>query len=327
MTTALFSLRPVDPGRDFPQMVEMLRPLEAVSLQSLARWHGHQVERGLPLEVVVDAADRCLGYFSLGWRSGEDDGQFDLELLVDPAHRGQGAGQTLYAAMLEKARELKAARLFVRIVEGDAHSLAFAQHRGFTQRSHGIEMRLALTHFDSAAFDPLIERLRGEGFRFTHMAELGDTEEARRRLYHLNNTTGATIPGSDGVGSWPTFEEFDKTVCQALWYRPEGQVVAIDIRANIWAAMSAITRFDGADYAYNLFTGVDVAYRGRGLGQAVKVLALRYAAHALGVTEIRTHHNSLNAPMIAIDRKLGYVQSAGVLGLVKDLQQASGDRR
>ena len=81
--------------------------------------------------------------------------------------------------------------------------------------------------------------------------------------------------------------------------------------SGAWAAMSAITRFEGNDFAYNLFTGVDLPYRGRKLGQAVKVTALRYARNALGVNRVRTHHNTNNQPMIAIDRKFGYRQLPG----------------
>lgn len=46
---------------------------------------------------------------------------------------------------------------------------------------------------------------------------------------------------------------------------------------------------------------------------------LRYARAALDVDTVRTHHNARNLPMIAIDRKLGYVQSTGLFLMVKSL--------
>lgn len=105
------------------------------------------------------------------------------------------------------------------------------------------------------------------------------------------------------------------------WYKPAGQIVAIDTATGDWAAMSAITRFENAEHAYNLFTGVDVRYRGRKLGQAVKALALAlcFAHGMLNVTRVRTKHNAENAPMIAIDRKLGYVQTPGTYRMEKTL--------
>lgn len=82
--------------------------------------------------------------------------------------------------------------------------------------------------------------------------------------------------------------------------------------------MSAITVFEGADHAYNLFTGTQVGYRGRGLAQAVKTLALR-KARTFGVKSVRTSHNSENTAMIAIDTKLGYVRTPGTLVMLIEL--------
>jgi RimJ/RimL family protein N-acetyltransferase len=96
-------------------------------------------------------------------------------------------------------------------------------------------------------------------------------------------------------------------------------MLAIDTATGAWAAMSAITRWEGCDYAYNLFTGVDMLYRGRKLAQAVKVIALRFGRDVLKVNEVRTHHNARNLPMLAIDRKLGYIQLPGTFKMEKIL--------
>jgi mycothiol synthase len=107
-------------------------------------------------------------------------------------------------------------------------------------------------------------------------------------------------------------------VCSSSWYHPDAQIIAIDTSSGEWAAMSAITVFEGSDHAYNLFTGTDVRYRGRKLAQAVKALALR-RARLFGVNAVRTSHNSENEAMIAIDSKLGYVRTPGVFIMVKEL--------
>jgi RimJ/RimL family protein N-acetyltransferase len=199
---------------------------------------------------------------------------------------------------------------------------AFAERRGFTERGHQMAMALDLAALNDRPYEAVIARLQGEGFEFTSMEALGNTEEAQRRLYELNDTAASTTPGSEGEHPWQSFEDFVKSVCQAAWYRPAGQKVVIDTATGSWAAMSAITRFEGADDAYNLFTGVATAYRGRKLAQAVKVLALRYARDELRVTRVRTHHNSQNLPMIAIDRKLGYVEMPGTYCMEKVLALA-----
>jgi RimJ/RimL family protein N-acetyltransferase len=152
------------------------------------------------------------------------------------------------------------------------------------------------------------------------MEALGNTEAAQRKLYALNDMTDSETPGSEGQHAWLSFEDFQEKVCRSDWYKPAGQMVVINTATDIWVAMSAITRFAGTDYAYNLHTGVDKRYRGRKLAQAVKVLALRYARAALDVNTVRTQHNAQNAPMIAIDRKLGYVQTPGTFSMQKMIE-------
>ena len=60
-------------------------------------------------------------------------------------------------------------------------------------------------------------------------------------------------------------------------------------------------------------------YRGRKLGQAVKVVALRYAREVLKASSVHTHHNTKNLPMIGIDLKLGYTQTLGSFSMEKVL--------
>lgn len=180
-----------------------------------------------------------------------------------------------------------------------------------------MAMSLDLEMLDDQPYDAIIARLQDEGFLFTSMGALGNTEEAQRRLYALNDMTGMEIPGSDGEHPWESFEDFQKSVCQAAWYKPDGQMAVIDTSSGDWVAMSVITRFEGVDYAYNLHTGVDRRYRGHKLEQAVKTLALRYARDVLKVSEVRTHHNGKNLPMIAIDHKFGYVQLPGTFLMEK----------
>jgi RimJ/RimL family protein N-acetyltransferase len=143
------------------------------------------------------------------------------------------------------------------------------------------------------------------------MEALGNTEADQHKLYLLNDVTSSQTMGSEGEHSWSSFADFQQSVCQSYWYNPAGQMIVIEKSTGKWVAMSAITCFEGQDEAYNLFTGVDEAFRGRKLAQAVKAKALLFARDVLGVKLVRTNHNTRNEPMIAIDRKLGYVQSPG----------------
>lgn len=327
MHASPFNLRPADPQHDFEVLAALLSAFESepTTQIGLLLWYERELGKGLRMCVADEPHGAVVGFHSVYRRGEPSERNYNLYLIVAEQKRKQGLGERLYRDLMHTAAGLGARKLFAAVRDGDSDSLAFASRRGFAVRTRSIEMTLDLASFDPTRFDSLIAALQADGFHFTDMEELGDGEEARRRLYRLNDSTAATTPGSEGEHPWNSFEDFNTRVCQSGWYLPRGQVVAIDSRSGAWAGISAITRFDGADHAYNLFTGVDPAYRGRGLGQAVKVLALRYAARHLGVERVQTVHNALNAPMIAIDRKLGYAQTPGMIGLEKELRADSGE--
>jgi L-amino acid N-acyltransferase YncA/RimJ/RimL family protein N-acetyltransferase len=314
-------LRPSEPERDFGQIAALISSLETelTTENGLKEYYEEQKEQSLRMMVAEDAQGELLG-FHWAIASTIEEGRVYFYLMVRPEQRGQGVGSRLYQDLTQAAEESQAKKLRVNIRDDCPDSRLYAERRGFTEWLHQIAMALDLAVFDDRPYEEVIARLEAEGFRFTTMEALGNTEEAQRKLFILNDTTSITELGGDGEHSWVSFEDFQKRVCQSDWYRPGGQIVAIDTATGTWVAMSAITRFEGNDYAYNLFTGVDMRYRGRKLGQGVKVLALRYARDVLKVNLVRTHHNTLNLPMIAIDRKFGYSQMPGTFLMEKNLK-------
>lgn len=314
------SLRPAEPDRDFEQLAALftLEQDEPASGTSLKADYEEHKERIFRLMVAEDKQGESVG-FNWAVRSRFDRDQAYFYVIVKPEQRGRGAGRRLYDDLEGAARAVQIKKLNVSVRDDCPSCRAFAERRSFTEKSHAMAMALDLKAFDDRPYDETISKLESEGFLFTTMEELGNTEEAQRRLYALNDMTAMETPGSDGQPSWLSFEDFQKSVCQSDWYKPAGQLVVVDSASGEWAAMSAITRFEGVDYAYNLHTGVDRRYRGRKLAQAVKARALRFARDVLQVSMVRTHHNALNAPMIAIDRKLGYIQIPGFLSMGKTL--------
>ena len=312
-------LRPAEPDRDFAKLAEWFSILEDEpnSETGLRDYHEKNRER-IFHRVAQDTQVELLGFY---WavRHKFLPGRLYFYLYVKPEARGQGLGSRLYQHLFSAVGDLQIEKLQVSLWDNCSECLAFAKNRGFTESLHRFAMALDLDTFDDSPYDEIISRLKSEGFQFTSMEALGNTEDAQRKLYLLNDTAVLETPGTEGEHSWDSFEDFQKNVCQADWYKPGGQMVVIDTFTGAWVAMSAITRWEGADYAYNLFTGVDRRYRGRKLGPAVKVLALRYARDVLNVNLVRTHHNAQNLPMIAIDRKFGYFQLPGTFLMEKNL--------
>jgi L-amino acid N-acyltransferase YncA/RimJ/RimL family protein N-acetyltransferase len=313
-------LQTADPTHHFAAIASLMNTQETEpnTAGTLTEWYNKQLDNGIKFTVAVTPSGEVLGFTGIYRALTNLEGNFSIYLIVGQDFRKCGIGSLLYDHLLALATTLGALSLRARVRDTCDEGLRFATQRGFTIKKHSIEMMFDLKAWDESRYEPILKALQAQGFLFTNMAELGDTQEARRKLYTLNNAASATDPGSDGIAPWATFEEFERDVCSSYWYRPEGQIVAIDTHTGDWAAMSAITVFEGADHAYNLFTGTDVRYRGHKLAQAVKSLALS-KARTFGVETVRTSHNSENETMIAIDTKLGYIRTPGIYTMVKEL--------
>ncbi|HSQ25718.1 MAG TPA: GNAT family N-acetyltransferase, partial [Anaerolineales bacterium] len=283
---------------------------EPISEPALIEDYEAHKDRIFSLKVAEDELGELLG-FNWGTHTRFNETEAYIFIIVKPQHRRQGVGRMLFQDLERSAKSAGIQRLDANIRDNRPECLSFVLACGFKERTHSLGMELDLSSFDDRLYDETLARLKSEGFQFTSMDKLGNTEEAQRKLYALNDMTGLETPGAEGVQSWLDFEDFQKKVCQSSWYKPAGQMVVIDTITGEWAAMSAITRFEGAEYAYNLHTGVDKRYRNRKLAQAVKTLALRFARQELGVTIVRTNNNSLNQPMKAINRKFGYLPAQG----------------
>jgi GNAT superfamily N-acetyltransferase len=314
------TIRPAEPKRDFRLLAAWFTLLEdePSTEQGLCEEYERNRER-VTMKMAEDADGEPLGFYWTSRHKVEPNRQ-DFYLFVKPDQRGRGVGRRLYADLALTVESAHPKKMRVSVWDHCPEDRAFAERRGYVEKRHHFGMALDLSTFDDRPYEAIIERLKGEGFEFTSMEALGNTDEAQCKLFALNDSAAITTPGSEGEHPWLSAEDFQKSVCQSKWYKPGGQMVVIDTSTGVWAAMSAITRFDGADYAYNLFTGVDVNYRGRQLGQAVKVLALRYAREVLKVNTVRTHHNFKNQPMLAIDRKLGYTMLPGTFLMEKVIE-------
>jgi RimJ/RimL family protein N-acetyltransferase/GNAT superfamily N-acetyltransferase len=301
-----YHLRPAKLEMDFSQLAEWFSILEdePTTETGLKDYYARNQQRIIQ-KVAVDERGDLAGFYWAGQDRVAPE-RFYLSLFVKPENRLQGLGSQLYRDMANALQDVQAKILRIDISDACPECRAFAERFGFLERLHQVMMVLDLATFDEKPYIELTERLIVQGFQFTSMAELGNTEEAQRKLYLLNSETSLDVPGRLGEHYWESFEDFQQRVCQTDWYKPAGQMVVIDSANGKWAAMSAITRLEGNEYAYNLHTGVDRNYRGRKLAQAVKVQALRHARDVLQAKSVHTHHNTFNLPMLAIDQKLGY---------------------
>lgn len=101
----------------------------------------------------------------------------------------------------------------------------------------------------------------------------------------------------------------------APWFRHQGQIFTI--YGDTWVGFESVRLHPEGGYACNVTTEVIRKHRGQGIGLALKVLAARYARRS-GFAKVATDNDSLNAPVPAINREMGYEPEPGKFLLKMD---------
>jgi len=299
-----FHLRSFTAG-DLPGIVRLQQgsePLHPWSLEELAR-DLETLEPHLQHHFRVAVRDGALlGMSDLQRPAGSyHPHRFHLQLCVDPEARGQGIGTALHDAVLQELMDLDPVSLSVQVRESEPRALRFAQVRGFQEIKRDFESILTLAAFDFEAHREPEARLVREGLAFRTFREL-DGPGFRRCFHDAFERVRVDVPRADPPTPL-TFAFFEQNVLEDPSMLPDAFVFALD--------GATILGFTGA-YAGahpgtvdTWLTGVLPQARGRGVATALKVRSLRHAAN-LGYTAVRTDNDTRNAPMLAVNDRLGF---------------------
>jgi GNAT superfamily N-acetyltransferase len=317
--TEAYTIRSAVPEQDYTRIAELMNTFErqVITAETIRTWDSRAGEGTIRCRLVaVDSQGRIQGYAVAAHDSWDKPGSFVLWVVVDPAERCKGIGARLYDDALAFARTHGAAYLSADVMDSDPDSQRFAEKHGFQRNHHLFESTVDLRAFDETRFAGVVEGVQAGGIRLFSLADAGDTPETRYKLWQVNYQCCMEDPASSR--EFPNFEEFNNIFNTSAWFRPEGQLLAADGEQVI--GLSAVGHFKENNEAYNLMTGVMADYRGKNIALALKVLALR-AAKGWGVDCVRTNNDSTNAPMLAINRKLGYMPQPGIYRMKNVLER------
>jgi GNAT superfamily N-acetyltransferase len=314
----MITFRPMDIRTDAADMARLYgyTAAEPITAESARDWWTLRDGEIRVTMLAINEHGQAIGYSDVERETWMSPGRFYVKIVVAPEAQHCGLGTRMYNDALQAACEQGATQLESRVREGDEISIRFAQKRGFRIERRFFESTLDLETFDEHRFDDLMRRVHAEGFNFFTLAEAGVTDENKHMLYDVNRAASLDDPGNNN-GTFPDFYAFSKNVFDASWFRADTQLLAS--HSDRWVGLSAIGIYPDDRHAYNAFTGVLRDYRGHGLAQALKLQTILMAKKE-GMRYIRTHNDSNNAPMLAVNHKLGYIPEPGVYKLICDLK-------
>lgn len=329
----MIQIRPFDVNKDYPAYVNLLNQIESTTTtEEEQRMNDAKIplpgtltrdEQGLLTGydrfklVAANEQDVAIGY-AMSWRAPwTEPGTLYHLLIVDQEHQRQGIGSALYERLEAWAIEQGASKVYDNCRDNEPAALHFGTKRGYEIERQQFESVLDCDSIDFRSIQAKLAKPHNPEISFHVLAEVEDSDRDMK-LYELYRDTSPDIPGYSG--DYPWFEEWKKWTLEMEGSDPEHIWIARD-SVEFVGVVHLIAADDG-ETLYHEYTGVRRAYRGKGIASKLKCLAIEYACHS-GAKQLRTHNDSLNAPMLNINRDLlGFQAVPGFYKLVKPLKTA-----
>lgn len=264
-------------------------------------------------QVAVTEEGKIVGYLWT-WRAPwTEPGYLCNTLVVDRSHRKQGIGGLLLRHTVEWGKKIGATKLVTEVWDDDPDALQFAVSRGFEVERHAFQSVLDIGDHHKPVDSDVILKLEHEGIRLITLAD-APGEESERKLYALYQETLVDIPGY--MGEVPQIEEWKQWYLKVEGFAPEQVIIAA--AGDRYVGVTNVLHNPQSNGMYHEYTGVSRNYRGKKIALALKIKAIELA-HNRKADYIRTDNDSLNEPILAINRHLGYVPLRGSYRIIASL--------
>jgi GNAT superfamily N-acetyltransferase len=285
-------------------MARLIREANPNMVVTPASWvHGRRIQparaRALHLVAEVDGAVIARAHAGLDPHTTTDAAGFG-SVIVDPQQRRRGIGTCLAARLEQHLAEL-AAETWTSIMFENAAGVAFAERNGFAVERTAV----------ASAVDPRSVSLDVPGAdEAVPVGVLGP-----EAVYGIDIAGMLDEPAANPADPPPFGEWLDDPWNEPSFTREGSFVVSAD---GTPAALALLYVAPEVGRGLNAFTATLPEFRGRGLALAAKVASLRWAA-ANAITQVSTANDDTNAPMLAINARLGYAPIGRLLTMRRTL--------
>lgn len=260
----------------------------------------------------------------IGWREGGPIGlaelgpvpgsyhprHWSLHVAVPAGLRGQGIGSGLYDVARAHVGPEPPLTLSSQCKENDDPSYAFLAKRGYRETKRDFQSALELDRINMEALEEFEQRPLPPELQIRTLAEV-DSPSFRAAFHHLFEDVRKDIPRLFPPTPMEP-EEFEAQMVDLPFLIREGCLIAFQGDAPI----GFTTEFRGVQEGRldQGLTAVRKDFRGKGVASALKARAMRWAM-SQGFKFVRTDNDSRNAPMIAINDRLGFTRLPATISM------------
>ena len=217
-------------------------------------------------------------------------------VTVLPEHRRNGVGTALLRAIAGVADAAGKTLLLGRVTQDRLDAIEFLEHRGFNEYERMKAVGLDLAGRVPEPIDP------PPGVVITSVAEHPELVEG---VYRVAVEAYPDIPG-EGPAAPRSLEEFRVLEVDRPTIPADGFAIAIDEATGTVIGYASLLLMPGNPaVAWHGMTAVARSARGRGVASALKRATIAWAI-AHGIATLETANDETNAPMRAVNLRLGY---------------------
>jgi GNAT superfamily N-acetyltransferase len=295
MTVDVRRVTPADHAT-FAAIVNEVLPENPTSVEDMA-WQDATYPGGVRFVAWADGTPVGSAHVGRIYMFQPDFDAFWGDIAVLPAARRRGAGSALLEAISGVARDAGKTHLHIAASEARPESIAFLVNRGFGEYDRWKVLELALATVDAPAVRV------PDGVAITSLEERPDLVEG---VHRVAQATFRDIPTGGEPIDPGSLAEFRARDVDRAGIPAGGFVVAVDEATGEAIGYASLMFLPGSTTrAYHDMTAVLRAWRGRGVGRALKQAAIAWARRE-GLESLETGNEERNAPMRALNASLGY---------------------